>query len=145
MTSPAFRVFWTISQGGDRYPANGADQSDRVLSKNRRRERGTGEACIRCPCRSSNPATEIIELPHTAKTRPSGCGHRYRKGKKQGTGLRRSCLCFFFALYAVIICTYSSSTPQHILFPETGLHDLQNKTPTRQEFFFSVLLEQLLF
>ena len=86
-------------QGGDRYPEDGSDQSDRVLPQNRRRQGRIGKANIRRPRRSSKPAAEVAELPHKSKTGPSGSGHRNRKAKKQGTDLTGSLFPAFSMLF----------------------------------------------
>ena len=83
-------VFRASAQGGDRYPKYGADQSDRVLPKNRRRPDGTGKAGVRCTRSSSNPANQIAELSHKPKDGAFGCGHRNRERTKQGTDLMES-------------------------------------------------------
>lgn len=72
-------------QGGDRYPENGTGQSNPVLPQNGRRKRRTGTAGVWCSCYIRKPAIEITELPYKSKTGTSGCGHRNRKEKKQGT------------------------------------------------------------
>ena len=85
-----FPVFRASAQGGDRYPKHGADQSDRVLPQKRRRKDRTGKTGVRCPRSRSNPANQIAELPHKPEAGAFGCGHRNRKGKKQGTDLMES-------------------------------------------------------
>lgn len=102
---PAQNRHYGYAQGGDRYPENGADHSDRVLPQNRRRKRRTGKAGIRCPCRSSKPAAEVAELPHKPKAGTSGCSHRNRKGTKQGTD-------FSLSLFPAFLCP-----ALEILFP----------------------------
>ena len=83
----SFPVFRASAQGGDCYQKHGADQSDRVLSQNRRRTGRIGQAGVRCPRSRSNPANQIAELPHKPETGASGCGHRNSKRKKQGADL----------------------------------------------------------
>ena len=78
------------AQGGDRYPKHGADQSDRVLPQDRRKPDRTGQTGVRGPRSSGKPANPSAELPRGPKAGAFGCGHRNRKGKKQGTDLMES-------------------------------------------------------
>ena len=84
---------WT--EGGDRYPTYGADQSDRLLSQDRSRKRGPGTPGIRCPRGSCESTPEISELPHQPEAGITGCGHRDQEKGEQGTGLTRSLLVFY--------------------------------------------------
>lgn len=82
---------WT--EGGDRYPTYGADQSDRLLSQDRSRKRGTGTPGIRCPRGSCESTPEISELPHQSEAGAAGCGHRDEKEGDLNITLERTVSC----------------------------------------------------
>lgn len=108
--------------GGDCYPANGPFFSDCICPHNRRRKRGAGKTCCRCPRRRSNPAAQGPKLPHPAKACPSECSHGNRKEQKQGIDEWSVCSLLFLCLSPEIrLPALSADHPSsYFPFPQTA-------------------------